>query len=89
MAKQKQVTIDLIQQKEDRLARLAQNAEATMSLVRSQIDGLNRINGEIRQEIGEIDEFITRLTRTRDGLTAESDRNEKVAGNFAKLLCIE
>ena len=89
MAKQKQVTIDLIQQKEDRLARLAQDAEATMSLVRSQIDGLNRINGEIRQEIGEIDEFITRLTRTRDGLTAESDRNEKVAGNFAKLLCIE
>lgn len=82
-------TLDLIQQKENRLASLTEEAEFTLSLVRNQITSLERINGQIDDELAQIDAFISRLNATRVGLNAEAERNKKVAGNFAKLLCIE
>lgn len=82
-------TLDLIQQKENRLASLTEEADFTLSLVRNQITSLERINGQIDEELAQIDAYIGRLSATRNGLSAEAERNKKVAGNFAKLLCIE
>lgn len=89
MAKHNQVRVNLVQEKASRLSFLNAQAEATLSTVRNQITSLGKINEEIDKELGEIDEYISSLTETRNGLRAEADRNTKVATNFAKLLCLE
>ncbi len=89
MAKHNRNKVNLVQEKASRLSFLNAQAEATLSTVRSQITSLNQINEAINKELGEIDEYISDLTRTREGLSAEADRNKQVAANFAKLLCLE
>lgn len=89
MAKHNRNKINLVQEKASRLSFLNAQAEATLSTVRSQITSLNQINEAINKELGEIDEYISDLTRTREGLSEEADRNKQVAANFTKLLCLE
>lgn len=82
-------SLDLLQQKETKLAQLMRKSEFSIQTVRQTIDDLNQVNEEIDQTMSEISGYIERLQDTKDGLNATRGRNTKIMANFQKLLCLD
>ena len=84
--KTKQEALDLLQEKEKRLAELT---EESAYAVQNTIDNLQAVNSDIQTTMDEIDTYMQRLNDTRSSLSTTHDKNEKIMQNFAKLLCVD
>lgn len=84
-----QETLDLLQEKEKRLAELTEESTYAVQMVQYTIDSLQAINGDIQATMDEIDTYMQRLNDTRSSLSITHDKNEKIMQNFAKLLCVD
>lgn len=61
-------TLDLLQEKEKRLAELTSQSESAVEMVRKTMDNLTSVNDSIKQTVEEIDTYVQRLSETRDCL---------------------
>lgn len=82
-------TLDLIQEKEARLSLLEDRSSMAIQLVQQTVSDLDTVNQEIAETVDEINEYISRLADTRDGLDVTRNRNQKIMQNFEKLLCVD
>ena len=82
-------TLDLIQEKETRLSSLKDKSSMAIQLVQQTVSDLDTVNQEIAETVDEINEYISRLADTRDGLDVTRNRNQKIMHNFEKLLCVD
>ena len=82
-------TLDLIQEKEARLSSLKDKSSMAIQLVQQTVFDLDTVNQEIAETVDEINEYISRLADTRDGLDVTRNRNQKIMQNFEKLLCVD
>jgi DNA repair ATPase RecN len=87
--KTKQETLDLLQEKEKRLAELTEESAYAVQMVQNTIDNLQAVNSDIQTTMDEIDTYMQRLNDTRSSLSTTHDKNEKIMQNFAKLLCVD
>lgn len=87
--KTKQKALDLLQEKEKRLAELTEESAYAVQMVQNTIDNLQAINSDIQTTMDEIDTYMQRLNDTRSSLSTTHDKNEKIMQNFAKLLCVD
>ena len=85
--KTKQEALDLLQEKEKRLAELTEESVYAVQMVQNTIDNLQAVNSDIQTTMDEID--MQRLNDTRSSLSTTHDKNEKIMQNFAKLLCVD
>lgn len=82
-------TLDLLQEKERRLAELMKDSANAVQTVQHTIDDLDLINQNIESTIGEIDAYLQRLNETKESLDSTYNKNQKIMQNFSSLLCIE
>lgn len=87
--KTKQEELDLLQEKEKRLAELTEESAYAVQMVQNTIDNLQAVNSDIQTTMDEIDTYMQRLNDTRSSLSTTHDKNEKIMQNFAKLLCVD
>lgn len=87
--KAKQEVLDLLQEKEKRLAELTEESAYAVQMVQNTIDNLQAVNSDIQTTMDEIDTYMQRLNDTRSSLSTTHDKNEKIMQNFAKLLCVD
>lgn len=87
--KTKQAALDLLQEKEKRLAELTEESAYAVQMVQNTIDNLQAVNSDIQTTMDEIDTYMQRLNDTRSSLSTTHDKNEKIMQNFAKLLCVD
>lgn len=87
--KTKQEVLDLLQEKEKRLAELTEESAYAVQMVQNTIDNLQAVNSDIQTTMDEIDTYMQRLNDTRSSLSTTHDKNEKIMQNFAKLLCVD
>lgn len=87
--KTKQEALDLLQEKEKRLAKLTEESAYAVQMVQNTIDNLQAVNSDIQTTMDEIDTYMQRLNDTRSSLSTTHDKNEKIMQNFAKLLCVD
>lgn len=87
--KTKQGALDLLQEKEKRLAELTEESAYAVQMVQNTIDNLQAVNSDIQTTMDEIDTYMQRLNDTRSSLSTTHDKNEKIMQNFAKLLCVD
>ena len=87
--KTKQEVLDLLQEKEKRLAELTEETAYAVQMVQNTIDNLQAVNSDIQTTVDEIDTYMQRLNDTRSSLSTTHDKNEKIMQNFAKLLCVD
>ena len=87
--KTKQEELDLLQEKEKRLAELTEESAYAVQMVQNTIDNLRAVNSDIQTTMDEIDTYMQRLNDTRSSLSTTHDKNEKIMQNFAKLLCVD
>ena len=87
--KTKQEALDLLQEKEQRLAELTEESAYAVQMVQNTIDNLQAVNSDIQTTMDEIDTYMQRLNDTRSSLSTTHDKNEKIMQNFAKLLCVD
>lgn len=71
-------TLDLLQEKEKRLAELTSQSESAVEMVRKTMDNLTSVNDSIKQTVEEIDTYVQRLSETRDCLNTTHDKNERI-----------
>ena len=60
-----------------------------IQLVHQAVSDLGTVNQEIAETVDEINEYISRLADTRDGLDVTRNRNQKIMQNFEKLLGVD
>lgn len=87
--KTKQEALDLLQEKEKRLAEFTEESAYAVQMVQNTIDNLQAVNSDIQTTMDEIDTYMQRLNDTRSSLSTTHDKNEKIMQNFAKLLCVD
>lgn len=81
--------LDVIAQKEEKLAILTRASDTAIRLVRTTIDSLESVNEGIQATIDEIDADQKRLSDTRSGLETDLHKNQQIMQNFKSLLCVE
>ena len=81
--------MDLLQEKEKRLAELTEESAYAVQMVQNTIDNLQAVNSDIQTTMDEIDTYVQRLNDTRSSLSTTHDKKEKIMQNFAKLLCVD
>lgn len=85
----KKEEMDLLQEKEARLAELSLRSDSAVQMVRSTINNLAVVNQDIEEAMSEIDTYLQRLKETRTSLDATHGKNQKVMQNFSQLLCLD
>lgn len=85
----KKKTIDLLQEKEQRLTELAGQSDRAVEMFQSALDNLSAVNKDIETTMSEIDTYVQRLTATKNNLSSTHSKNAKIMQNFANLLCVE
>ena len=63
--KTKQEALDLLQEKEKRLAELTEESAYAVQMVQNTIDNLQAVNSDIQTTMDEIDTYMQRLNDTR------------------------
>ena len=82
------VSHDILQEKQNEIARLTRQADEAVDLVSRTINNLQDINQQIDSAVDEIDSYIQSLTVTRDTMFSQRDNNAAIIANFSKLLNI-
>jgi len=77
---------DLLQEKQNEVARLSREANAAVDLVTRTMDNLGGINQQIDNAVSEIDDYTKELTATRNAMVKQRCANAAIIANFAKLL---
>lgn len=85
----RQEALDLLQEKEARLAELTLRSETAVQMVRNTIDNLQVVNQDIEATVCEIDTYLQRLNETRANLDSTHSKNQKIMQNFSQLLCLD
>lgn len=85
----RQKTLDLLQEKEQKLAELMSESASAVQMVQQTIENLDSVNKNIESTMGEIDTYLQRLNETRAGLDQTYAKNRKIMSNFSALLCVE
>lgn len=89
MVFKKKETMDLLQEKEVRLAELSLRSDSAVQMVQSTINNLAIVNQDIEEAMSEIDTYLQRLNETRASLDSTHGKNQKVMQNFSQLLCLD
>lgn len=89
MVFKKKEAMDLLQEKEARLAELSLRSDSAVQMVQSTINNLAIVNQDIEETMGEIDTYLQRLNETRASLDSTHGKNQKVMQNFSQLLCLD
>lgn len=89
MVFKKKEVMDLLQEKEARLAELSLRSDSAVQMVQSTINNLAIVNQDIEETMGEIDTYLQRLNETRASLDSTHGKNQKVMQNFSQLLCLD
>lgn len=89
MVFKKKEAMDLLQEKEVRLAELSLRSDSAVQMVQSTINNLAIVNQDIEETMGEIDTYLQRLNETRASLDSTHGKNQKVMQNFSQLLCLD
>lgn len=89
MVFKKREAMDLLQEKEARLAELSLRSDSAVQMVQSTINNLAIVNQDIEETMGEIDTYLQRLNETRASLDSTHGKNQKVMQNFSQLLCLD
>lgn len=89
MVFKKKKAMDLLQEKETRLAELSLRSDSAVQMVQSTINNLAIVNQDIEETMGEIDTYLQRLNETRASLDFTRGKNQKVMQNFSQLLCLD
>lgn len=89
MVFKKKEAMDLLQEKEARLAELSLRSDSAVQMVQSTINNLAIVNQNIEETMGEIDTYLQRLNETRASLDSTHGKNQKVMQNFSQLLCLD
>lgn len=89
MVFRKKEVMDLLQEKEARLAELSLRSDSAVQMVQSTINNLAIVNQDIEETMGEIDTYLQRLNETRASLDSTHGKNQKVMQNFSQLLCLD
>ena len=89
MVFRKKEAMDLLQEKEARLAELALRSDSAVQIVRNTIDNLVIVNQDIEATMSEIDTYLQRLNETRTSLDSTHGKNQKIMQNFSQLLCLD
>lgn len=89
MVFKKKESMDLLQEKEARLAELSLRSDSAVQMVQSTINNLAIVNQDIEETMGEIDTYLQRLNETRASLDSTHGKNQKVMQNFSQLLCLD
>ena len=79
--------MDILARKRAALEQSVTNYDNAISLVTNTISNLSNLSKAIENQIVEIDTYVADLAATKSGLIAIRDQNNRVAQNFAKLLC--
>ena len=85
----KKKTIDLLQEKEQRLTELTGQSGRAVQMFQSALDNLSAVNKDIETTMNEIDTYVQRLITTKDNLSSTHSKNAKIMQNFANLLRVE
>jgi hypothetical protein len=80
------VTPDLLQKKQDKIARLEHQATESLAIVTKTINDLEGINQQIDNDLAEIDAYSKELNVVRAAMSKQRRNNTAVISNFAKLL---
>lgn len=89
MVFKKKEAMDLLQEKEVRLAELSLRSDSAVQMVQSTINNLAIVNQDIEEAMSEIDTYLQRLNETRASLDSTHGKNQKVMQNFSQLLCLD
>lgn len=81
--------VDIISEKQNKLAALQAQAEDAIDLVTKTISSLELTNQEIDDTMAEIDGYIAKLNETRSELDRNHNRNAAVIKNFTKLIEVD
>lgn len=79
-------TYDMLTAKQAKLEKLKSQADNAISLVTQTMKDLEYTNQEIDATVVEIDDYMTKLSATRDSLNKNRKHNAVIIANFAKLL---
>ena len=82
------VSHDILQEKQNEIARLTRQADEAVDLVSRTINNLQDINQQIDSAISEIDAYFQGLAAARASMSQERDNNVAIIANFSKLLNI-
>ena len=82
------VSHDILQEKQNEIARLTRQANEAVDLVSRTINSLEDINQQIDSAISEIDAYSQGLAAARASMSKERDNNAAIIANFSKLLNI-
>lgn len=80
---------DILVEKEAKLAELTKQADEAVDLVTRTISGLEMVNQEIDDTVAEIDQYSSRLAKTRETLNKNRSNNAAIIANFSKLLSVD
>lgn len=89
MVFRKKEVMDLLQEKEARLAELSLRSDSAVQMVQNTINNLAIVNQDIEETMGEIDTYLQRLNETKASLDSTHGKNQKVMQNFSQLLCLD
>lgn len=79
-------TLDLLQEKQNEVARLARQANEAVDIVTRTMNELEGINQQIDSDLAEIDAYTKELAVTRAAMSKQRKNNTAIIANFAKLL---
>ena len=82
-------TADVLTEKRQKLDQYARKFDSAVELVTRTVDSLSVLSGEINSTIVEIENYQRELAETRDQLSEEKQRNDKVIQNFKALLAVD
>lgn len=80
---------DILVEKEAKLSELTKQADEAVDLVTRTISGLEMVNQEIDDTVAEIDQYSSRLAKTREALNKNRSNNAAIITNFSKLLSVD
>lgn len=80
------ITRDILQEKQEEVNQLAEEAGQAVDLVNRTINQLEVINQQLDGGMLEIDEYVQSLTAARAAMSKQRSNNAAIIANFSKLL---
>ena len=78
--------LDLLQEKQNRIAQLSRQASDAVDVVTRTMNSLEEINQQIDCDLDEIDAYINNLNVARNAMYLQRKNNTSIIANFSKLL---
>lgn len=86
MFKQKKITLNTIEEKEQSLKNLQNQSTNALGMITKTIEDLSAVNEAIEKEVEEINIMRDNLLSTRDNLHHQKSSNKKIIDKFTQLI---